>query len=102
MSPLLLVALIAAPAAADETVPFAVAGPEGFGIASADGASRLITHWLLQSDFRAFLGDPTPTRDRETFLFRFGGIRLDAILERDFRATVFANFAQNQVYLLEG
>src|SRR5207237_9853866 len=33
-----------------ETVPFAIAGTEGFGIVSADGASRLIQHWLLQSD----------------------------------------------------
>jgi len=57
-------------------VPFAIAGTEGFGIVSADGASRLITHWLLQSDLRAFLSSHSPTPDRETFLLRFGGMRL--------------------------
>src|SRR6202022_3483615 len=61
MKPPLFVAMVVAlPAAAaeesktHEVVPFAIAGSEGFGIASADGASRLITHWLLQSDLRAF------------------------------------------------
>src|SRR5437016_1069109 len=98
---------IALPAAAHgegspETVPFAIAGTEGFGIVSADGASRLITHWLLQSDLRAFLSSHSPTPDRETFLLRFGGMRLDATLERSFRAALFVNLAQNQVFLLEG
>jgi len=83
-------------------VPFAIAGTEGFGIVSADGASRLITHWLLQSDLRAFLSSHSPTPDRETFLLRFGGMRLDATLERSFRAALFVNLAQNQVFLLEG
>jgi hypothetical protein len=77
-------------------VPFAIAGTEGFGIVSADGASRLITHWLLQSDLRAFLSSHSPTPDRETFLLRFGGMRLDATLERSFRAALFVNLAQNQ------
>lgn len=100
-----MAALLAAPAeevSPHEVVPFAIAGPEGFGIASADGASRLITHWLLQADLRAFVGSDSPTPDRETFLLRFGGVRLDATLERSFRAALFANFAQNQVFLLEG
>jgi hypothetical protein len=92
---------VAFPAAAHaessrEAVPFALAGTEGFGIASADGASRLITHWLLQSDLRAFVGSDSPTPDRETFLLRFGGVRVDAILERSFRAALFVNLAQNQ------
>jgi hypothetical protein len=109
MKNLLFVAIVVAlPAAAaeevspHEVVPFAIAGPEGFGIASADGASRLITHWLWQSDLRAFLDSNIPTPDRETFLLRFGGVRLDATLERSFRAVLFTNFAQNQVFLLEG
>src|SRR5215470_9411154 len=97
---------LALPASAQERsrdeVPFAVAGLDGFGISSADGASRIITHWLLQSDFRDFVGPQTPTPDRETFILRFAGIRLDAVLERSFRAMLFANFAQNQVVLLEG
>lgn len=97
---------LALPAAAEERarddVPFAVAGPEGFGISSADGGSRIITHWLLQTDFRTFVGPDKPTPDRETFVLRFAGVRLDAILERSFRAMLFANFAQNQVFLLEG
>ena len=106
--PLFVAMVVALPAAAAEesspreVVPFAIAGSEGFGIASADGASRLITHWLLQSDLRAFVGSDSPTPDRETFLLRFGGVRLDATLERSFRAALFANFAQNQVFLLEG
>lgn len=84
---LFAVLVVALPAAAHgegspETVPFAIAGTEGFGIVSADGASRLITHWLLQSDLRAFLSSHSPTPDRETFLLRFGGMRLDATLER--------------------
>jgi hypothetical protein len=81
MKNLLFVAIVVAlPAAAaeevspHEVVPFAIAGPEGFGIASADGASRLITHWLWQSDLRAFLDSNIPTPDRETFLLRFGGV----------------------------
>src|SRR5262245_21371218 len=107
MRRVLLAALaLALPAVAEERarddVPFAVAGPEGFGISSADGGSRIITHWLLQTDFRAFVGPDKPTPDRETFLLRFAGIRLDAVLERNFRAMLFANFAQNQVVLLEG
>src|SRR5882724_9298598 len=78
---LFAVLVVALPAAAHgegspETVPFAIAGTEGFGIVSADGASRLITHWLLQSDLRAFLSSHSPTPDRETFLLRFGGMRL--------------------------
>ena len=104
---LFAVLVVALPAAAHgegspETVPFAIAGTEGFGIVSADGASRLITHWLLQSDLRAFLSSHSPTPDRETFLLRFGGMRLDATLERSFRAALFVNLAQNQVFLLEG
>jgi len=107
MKRLLFAALaVALPAAAEraghDEVPFAVAGPEGFGISSADGASRVITHWLLQSDFRSFVGADKPTADRETFVLRFAGLRLDAMLERNFRALLFANFAQNQVTLLEG
>src|SRR5215470_14102586 len=98
--------VLALPAAAGEStrddVPFAVAGPDGFGISSADGASRIITHWLLQSDFRDFVGRQAPAPDRETFILRFAGVRLDAMLERNFRAMLFANFAQNQVVLLEG
>ena len=102
---LFAVLVVALPAAAHgegspETVPFAIAGTEGFGIVSADGASRLITHWLLQSDLRAFLSSHSPTPDRETFLLRFGGMRLDATLERSFRAALFVNLAQNQVFLL--
>ena len=62
----------------------------------------MITHWLLQSDLRAFLSSHSPTPDRETFLLRFGGMRLDATLERSFRAALFVNLAQNQVFLLEG
>jgi len=107
MKGLLFAALaLALPAAAEERthdeVPFAVAGPEGFGISSADGASRLITHWLLQSDFRTFVGPDKPTPDRDAFVLRFAGVRLDATLARSFRAMLFANFAQNQVFLLEG
>ena len=86
----------------DQLPQFAVAGPAGFGLVSADGASMLATHWLLQSDYRAFLDRDPPTPDRGTFALRFAGMRLDAILERDVRAQLFANFADNRVTLIEG
>ena len=67
-------------ATSDDQLPqFAVAGPAGFGVVSADGASMLATHWLLQSDYRAFLDRDPPTPDRGTFALRFAGLRLDAI-----------------------
>src|SRR5205085_150357 len=58
--------LLAAPAAGadpslDEALPqFAVAGPAGFGLVSADGRSMLATHWLLETDFASFLGADSP------------------------------------------
>jgi len=92
----------ASPATGEDQLPqFAVAGPAGFGVVSADGASMLATHWLLQSDYRAFLDRTPPTPDRGTFALRFAGLRLDAILERDFHAQLFANFADNRVTLIE-
>lgn len=104
--------LLAATAAAEEAAPapapdeqlpkFAVAGPAGFGLVTADGASLLATHWLVEADFRAFFNDPSPRPDRDTFFLRFAGMRLDAILQRSFRAQVFVNFAENRVIVLEG
>jgi phosphate-selective porin OprO/OprP len=85
----------------DDLPQFAVAGPAGFGVVSADGASMLATHWLLQSDYRAFLDRDPPTADRGTFALRFAGMRLDAILEHSFHAQLFANFADNRVTLIE-
>src|SRR5262249_20124359 len=93
--------LAAGPQTEDELPDFAVAGPAGFGVVSADGKSMLAVHWLLQSDFRVFLGD-SPAPDRDTFLLRFAGLRLDAIIERTFHAQLFANVAENRVTLLEG
>ncbi len=90
-----------AQAARDDELPqFAVAGPAGFGVVSADGASMLATHWLLQSDLRRFFGH-APTPDRDSFALRFAGVRLDAVLERDYRAQLFVNFADNRVTLIE-
>ncbi len=88
------------PPADDELPQFAVAGPAGFGVVSADGASMLATHWLLQSDFRTFFNH-IPTRDRDTFALRFAGLRLDAVLDRDYRAQLFVNFADNRATLIE-
>ena len=79
---------------------FALAGPKGFGFASQDGSFNLILHWLLQSDFRDFLGD-APSPDRNTFIVRFAGFRLDAILYRKLRAQMFINFAESRVTLFD-
>src|SRR5260370_6216731 len=65
----------------DDLPQFALAGPKGFGFASQDGSFNLILHWLLQSDFRSFLTN-LPTPERDTFIVRFAGFRLDAILYR--------------------
>jgi Phosphate-selective porin O and P len=108
MSPrnLLFLTVIAATAHAagstteDELPDFAVAGPAGFGVVSADGTSMLAVHWLLEADFRSFLSD-SPEADRDTFVTRFAGLRLDAILARDFHAQLFANFAENRLTVLE-
>src|SRR5262249_22879390 len=83
-----------------ELPQFALAGPKGFGFASQDGSFNLILHWLLQSDFRSFLTN-VPTPDRDTFIVRFAGFRLDAILYRKVRAQMFANFAESRVTLLD-
>ena len=88
------------PRSDDELPQFAVAGPAGFGLVSKDGGSMLVTHWLLQSDYRRFL-DRAPTPDRGTFALRFAGMRLDAILEHNYRAQLFANFADNRVTVIE-
>src|SRR5215471_14226961 len=79
---------------------FALAGPKGFGFATQDGSFNLILHWLLQSDYRSFLTD-VPTPDRSTFIVRFAGFRLDAILYRKVRAQMFVNFAESRVTLLD-
>src|SRR5262249_32692347 len=79
---------------------FALAGPKGFGFATQDGSFTLILHWLLQSDFRDFLTN-VPTPDRDTFIVRFAGFRLDAILYRKVRAQMFVNFAESRVTLLD-
>ncbi len=84
----------------DDLPQFALAGPKGFGFASQDGSFNLILHWLLQSDFRSFLTD-VPTRDRDTFIVRFAGFRLDAILYRKVRAQLFVNFAESRVTLFD-
>jgi hypothetical protein len=49
-----------APAPDEELPRFAVAGPAGFGVGSADGRSMLATHWLLETDFQSFLGANSP------------------------------------------
>ncbi len=79
---------------------FALAGPKGFGFVSQDGSFSLILHWLLQSDFRDFLTD-APTPDRDTFIVRFAGFRLDASFYRRLHAQVFVNFAESRVTLLD-
>ena len=84
----------------DELPDFAVAGPAGFGVVSADGASMLAVHWLLEADFRSFVTD-SPEADRDTFVTRFAGLRLDTILARSFRAQLFANLAENRLTVLE-
>lgn len=98
---LALAAGVAQAAPDDELPQFAVAGPNGFSVASADGASRLAIHGLVQTDFRSFLG-PSPTPDRDTFSLRFAGLRLDAVLERDYHALLFVNLAGDRVTLIEG
>src|SRR5262249_26883129 len=60
------------------------------------------TPWLVESDWRWFFNDPSPRPDRDSFILRFAGLRLDAILQRSFRAQLFVNFAENRVVLLEG
>jgi len=79
---------------------FALAGPKGFGFATQDGSFNLFLHWLLQSDYRAFLAN-VPTPDRDTFIVRFAGFRLDAILYRKVRTQIFVNFAESRVTLLD-
>jgi len=92
----------AVPAAVDDELPqFAVAGPAGFGLVSADRRSMLATHWLLETDFQSFL-DRHPPAPRDSFVLRFAGLRLDAIVQRDFRAQLFVNLADNRVTVLEG
>jgi hypothetical protein len=90
----------AVPADEEELPDFAVAGPAGFGVVSSDGTSMLAVHWLIEADFRSFLSDP-PEADRDTFVTRFAGLRLDAILARNFHAQLFANFAENRLTVLE-
>lgn len=85
----------------DELPRFAVGGQAGFGMVSADGASTLITHWLLQTDLRTFLDEDSPRPDRDAFLVRFAGVRVDAMLARRFRAQLFANLAENRLILLD-
>jgi|GEM_PF-2493998 len=85
---------------ANDLPQFALAGPKGFGFASQDGGFNLILHWLLQSDFRDSLGE-APSPDRNTFLIRFAGFRLDAILYRKVRAQMFVNFAESRVTLFD-
>jgi phosphate-selective porin OprO/OprP len=84
----------------DDLPQFALAGPKGFGFASQDGSFNLILHWLLQSDFRSFLTN-LPTPERDTFIVRFAGFRLDAILYRKVRAQLFVNFAESRVTLFD-
>jgi hypothetical protein len=86
----------------DELPRFAVAGPAGFGLVSADGRSMLVTHWILETDFQSFLDADSPAPARDSFALRFAGARLDAILDRDFHAQLFVNFADNRVIVLEG
>jgi hypothetical protein len=87
----------------DEDLPrFAVAGPAGFGLVSADGRSMLATHWVLETDFSSFLDAESPAPARDSFVLRFAGARLDAVLDRDFHAQLFVNFADNRVAVLEG
>jgi phosphate-selective porin OprO/OprP len=86
---------------ANDLPQFSIAGPSGFGVMSADGSSMLATHWLLQTDFRSFLDPTSPTHDRDTFAVRFDGLRLDAILERDYHAQLFTNFADNRVTVID-
>jgi hypothetical protein len=93
----------AAPAAPepDDLPQFAVAGPAGFGLVSADRQSMLATHWLLESDFQDLLDRGAPVASRDSFVLRFAGLRLDAILQRDFHAQLFVNLADNRVTLIE-
>jgi len=86
--------------AASDLPQFALAGPKGFGFASKDGSFSLITHWLLQSDFRGFLTE-SPTPDSNTFIIRFAGLRLDASLYQRLHTQVFVNFAESRVTLLD-
>lgn len=79
---------------------FALAGPQGFGIASQDRSFSLILHWLLQTDYRDFLAEK-PTPDRDTFIVRFAGLRLDAIAYKRLRPQIFVNFAESRVTLLD-
>jgi len=86
--------------AASDLPQFALAGPKGFGFASKDGSFSLITHWLLQPDFRGFLTE-TPSPDSSTFIVRFAGLRLDASLYQRLHTQVFVNFAESRVTLLD-
>src|ERR1700687_1859718 len=79
---------------------FALAGPQGFGIVSQDRSFSLILHWLLQTDYRDFLAEK-PTPDRDTFIVRFAGLRLDAIAYKRLRPQLFINFAESRVTLLD-
>ena len=88
------------PSSASDLPQFALAGPKGFGFASKDGSFSLITHWLLQSDFRGFLSE-SPTPDSNTFIVRFAGLRLDASLYQRLHTQVFVNFAESRVTLLD-
>lgn len=90
-----------ATAAPDDAPPeFAIAGPAGFGVASADGSSTLALHGLLQTDFRSFLAD-APVPDRDSFALRFAGLRLEGTLGRAYRAQLFANLGGDRVTVIE-
>jgi len=81
---------------------FAIAGPEGFGVKSADGAFRFYLHWLLQTDYQAFLTDKPPGQITDsTFLVRFAGVQMDAIVAQRFHSQIFMDFSQSRLTLLD-
>ncbi|WP_394823895.1 hypothetical protein [Pendulispora albinea] len=80
----------------------AVAGPSGFGVESADGDYRLRLHWLLQTDYQAFLVDRPPgVTASSTFNVRFAALQMSAVVARRFRSQMFVDFAQGRLTLLD-
>jgi len=87
---------------APEVPAFALAGPAGFGTSSADGAYPLLFHWFLQSDSQTFLGTPpSGVAARYTFVVRFAGMQMDAVILDRFHSQIVADSSQSKLSLYD-
>lgn len=82
--------------------PSVLAGPQGFGLKSDDGAYRLLFHWALLSDFQIFPAQlPAGVTTRDSFVVRFAGMQVDAIIHQRLHSQLFVDFSQSKVTLYD-